>query len=153
MIDNKALRPMLSYNYENNYRKLTSSLDFVRDFLKDILIDSPTTYFIVDGLDEIAGTERLMLLAFLMNLQRQSPKLKLLISSRTEYDIRLHLEPHCNVLCVHQQNSQDIAEYIDSRTEVWLSELDIDPELTSELKSYTKEIAPKSKGVLFGFQC
>ena len=47
VIENKALRPVLIRNYENDYRKLTSSPNFVEELLKDMLRDSPTTYFVV----------------------------------------------------------------------------------------------------------
>lgn len=143
---------MLSYNYENNYRKLTSSPAFVSDLLQDILIDSPTTYFVVDGLDEVADAERLMLLASLMDLQRQSPKLKLLISSRAEYDIGVHLRSQCKMFLVHQRNSQDIADYVETRTDVWLSGLDLNSELSCDIRRLTEDIAPKSKGMLFILQ-
>ena len=148
MIDNKALRPVLIYNYENNYRKLTSSPAFVSDLLKDILVDSLTTYFVVDGLDEVADTERSMLLVSLMDLQRQSSKLKLLISSRAEYDISLHLKSQCEMFLVHQRNFQDIADYVETRTDVWLSGMNLSSELICEIRRLTEEIAPKSKGVL-----
>lgn len=55
------LRRVLAHNYEENYRQLISSQTFVRDLIKDILVDLPT-FFIVDGLDEINIVERKTLL-------------------------------------------------------------------------------------------
>ena len=147
VIDNKALRPALSYNYENNYRKLRSSPDFVRDLLKDILIGLPTTYMILDGLDEMIDTERLVLLESLMGLQKQSPNLKLLISSRAEYDISMNLRSQCEIFRVHEWNTQDIADYVGTRTDAWLQGLHLDPGLIVEMQHFTKDIASKSKGM------
>ena len=147
MIDNKELRPVLSHTYENNYRKLTSSSDFVEDLLKDLLRDSRTTYLVVDGMDEVAEVERLFLLESLMRLQK-SQNLKLLISSRAEYDINLLLALQCERIQVHESNAQDISDYIDYRTNNWLSGLEADPEIISELGRHTEDIALKSKGRL-----
>ena len=152
IIDNKTLRPILSHNYDNNYRKLTGSPDFVRDLLKDILTVSPTTYIVVDGLDEVMETERPTLLASLIYLQKQCPTLKLLISSRAEHDIIRDLGSQCETFRVHESNTQDIADYVETRINAWLCGLDLDPEVISEVRRLTKDIASKSKGMLFIFQ-
>ena len=144
-MNNKALRPVLLHAYENNYRKLTSSPEFVEELLEDILKESSTTYFIVDGVDEVAETERSFLLNSLTNLQK-SQNLKLLISSRAEYDIRLYLGSQYERLQVHENNSQDIANYVDHRTNIWLSRLDHDFEISSDIRHLMKKIGPQSKG-------
>ena len=148
MIDNKALRPVLIYAFENNYRKLTSSSEFLEDLLKKMLKELPTTYFILDGVDEIAETERAFLLKSLMTLL-ECQNLKLLISSRAEYDITLYLRSHCEKLQVHESNSQDIIDYVDYRTRTWLSGLDLGFEFVPELTRLTKKLPQKSKGVLY----
>lgn len=140
---------MLAYHHENNYRKLVGSHEFVRDLIRDILTNLPTTYFVVDGLDEIVEIERPILLSTLQTLQRDSPNLKLLISSRAEYDISASLGSQCHKISVHHYNSMDIAEYVMTRTETWLAGLCLAPELVSEIRNCTKEIAPKSKGICF----
>ena len=147
-MDNKALRPVLLYAYENNYRKLTSSSVFVEELLENILKESPPTYFVVDGVDEVAEMERSFLLKSLMKLQK-SQKLKLLISSRAEYDITLFLKSECERLQVHESNSKDIADYVDHRTNTWLPGLDLDHGSASEVRRLTKNIAPKSNGGLY----
>ena len=144
-MNNKALRPVLLHAYENNYRKLTSSPAFVEDLLENILKESSTTYFVVDGVDEVAETERSFLLNSLTNLQK-SQNLKLLISSRAEYDIRLYLGSQYERLQVHENNSQDIANYVDHRTNIWLSRLDQDVEFISDIRHLMKKIGPRSKG-------
>ncbi|KAL8788589.1 MAG: hypothetical protein Q9195_007233 [Heterodermia aff. obscurata] len=147
IIDNKTLRPVLSHNYENNYRKLTSSPDFVRDLLKDILIVSPATYIVVDGLDEITELERPTLLASLIYLQKQCPTLRLLISSRAEYDISRDLGSQCETFHVHESNTQDILDYVETRIDAWLCGLNLDPDFVSQIRRLTKDIAFKSKGM------
>lgn len=146
IIDNKALRPVLSHTYENDYRKLTSSSEFVENLLETLLRESPTTYFVVDGVDEVADVERSFLLKSLMRLQK-SQKLKLLISSRAEYDITLFLKSQCERIKVHESNAQDISDYVDHRTNKWLLGLEAGLEFISELRRLTKNIAPKSKGM------
>lgn len=148
IIDNKALRPVLSHTYENNFRKLISSSEFVEELLETLLRESPTTYFVVDGMDEVADVERSFLLKSLMRLQ-MSPNLKLLISSRAEYDITLFLESQCERIKVHESNAQDISDYVDHRINNWLSGLEAGLEFISELRRLTKNIAPKSKGRLY----
>ena len=147
-MNNKALRPVLLHAYENNYGKLTSSPAFVEDLLENILKESPTTYFVVDGVDEVVESERSFLLNSLTNLQK-SQNLKLLISSRAEYDIRLYLGSKYERLQVHESNSQDIANYVDHRTNIWLSGLGRDLEFISDIRHLTKKIGPQSKGRLY----
>ena len=144
MIDNKALRPVLTHTYENNYRKLTNSSGFLEDLLNDLFRELPTTYVVVDGVDEVADVERSFLLKSLMRLEN----LKLLISSRAEYDITLFLASQCERIKVHESNAQDISEYVAYRTNNWLSGLEADPDIISELRHHTKDIALKSKGKL-----
>ena len=147
-MNNKVLRPVLLHAYENDYRKLTSSPDFVENLLKDILKTSPTTYFVIDGVDEVPEIERSSLLESLMKLQ-ESRNAKLLISSRAEYDIMTCLRSQGDRLEVHESNSQDIADYVDHRTNSWLSGLDLDIESAREVRRLTKKIAPKSDGGLY----
>ena len=147
-MNNKELLPVLLHAYENNYRKLTSSPDFVESLLEDILKESPTTYFILDGLDEVTETERYFLLDSLMKLQK-SQNAKLLISSRAESDIMRCLRSQGDRLEVHESNSQDIADYVDHRTTSWVSGLDLDIESACEVQRLTKKIAPKSDGGLY----
>ena len=151
ILSNKALRPVLLHAYENDYRKLTSSSEFVEGLLDNILKKSPPTYFVLDGLDEVAETERPLLLRSLSKLQKFQ-NLKLLISSRAEHDIALFLGSDCERLQVHESNSQDIADYVDHRTNTWLSGLDMDHGSACEVRRLTKKIAPKSNGGLYTVQ-
>ncbi|KAL8828541.1 MAG: hypothetical protein Q9191_002532 [Dirinaria sp. TL-2023a] len=146
VLDNKALRPALLHAYENSHRKLTSSSDFVGDLLIDLLKYFPDSYFVVDGVDEVAEKERPLLLISLMKLQK-CPNVKLLISARAEHDIGYFLGSQYKGIQVHKHNSQDISDYIDHRVNNWLPKLDWDAEYTSELRMLTKKIAPKSKGM------
>ena len=144
--ENKDLRPTLAYHYEHNHRKLLSSNEFIRDLIKDILTTLPTAFFIVDGLDEVVENERLSLLASLQGLQKTAPNLKLLISSRAEYDIGASLGSQCYKKIVHQSNKQDIVSYVRTRTEKWLAEMSLPPEIVSSIRESAKNIASKSEG-------
>ena len=149
----KALRPILLNAYEKNHRKLMNSSEFVEDLLKDLLSYWPTTYFVVDGVDEVAEPERQYLLRSLIKLQ-ESQNLKILISSRRESDIALILASRYKGIQVHRNNSEAIADYVDQRTNDWLPALDLDLgcEDISRLQNLIKKIAPKSKGTIHQIQ-
>ena len=143
---NKDLRPTLAYHHEHSHRKFLSSNDFIRDLIKDILKTLPTTFFIVDGIDEVVENERLILLASLQGLQKVAPNLKLMISSRAEYDIGASLGSRCCKKVVHQFNEQDILAYVRARTEKWLAGMTLPPEIASSIREVTKDIASRSGG-------
>ena len=150
--DDKTLRPVLAHYYEHNYRKLVGSYSYVRDLIRDILTNLPAMYLVIDGLNEIAETERSTLLSSLQILQRDSPSLKLLISSKTEHDINASLRFNCHMIAIHNENSKDIANSIKTRTSSWLAGLTLAPELVHSIRGCTKEIATKSQGEYLSFQ-
>ena len=77
--------------YKNDYYKFISSLEFVEDLLDNILKKLLSIYFILDRVNEVAETERPLLLRSLSKLQKFQ-NLKLLISSRAKHNIALFLE-------------------------------------------------------------
>ena len=99
-------------------------------------------------MDEVADAERHFLLKSLIKLQ-ESHNLKLLISSRAEYDITLYLSLHCETIQVHESNSQDLSDYIEYRVNNRLAGLDPGVEFISELTRLTKKITLKSKGGIY----
>lgn len=146
IIDNKALRPVLAYNYDSNNRKLLSSQKFVQELIKTLLIQLPIVFFVVDGLDEIVESERETLLESLQTLQRESSNLRLLISSRVEHDIDATFGAECHRIYVHHWNSNDIAEYVTLRTTKWLAGLKLSPEVITGAQACAKEISGRSEG-------
>ncbi|KAE9583427.1 hypothetical protein CGMCC3_g431 [Colletotrichum fructicola] len=87
ILDETKLRQLLIAAHNDNYRKLKSSLDFVKDLLKEILDCLPSSFIVVDGVDEIEEDERRSLLKTMLALSKETQGLGVLISSRPEDDI------------------------------------------------------------------
>ena len=143
--DNKDLRPVLSQAFQANERQISSCVDVARDLFKGLIDDLPV-YIIVDGLDEITVRERSSILNNLLQLYHECPNLRLLVSSRGEYDILKLLKPCVQMIRVHNENSQDIQAYVNKRTDEWLSRLDLDDDDMHDLKDLLEPIAKRSKG-------
>jgi hypothetical protein len=135
----------LFHAFETNYRQISSSVDYARDLLKNLIEEQPV-HFIVDGLDEISEVDRSSLLKSLLQLHKDSVNFKLLISSRGEQDITRLLKPVAQIIRVHFGNGRDIQSYVDKRTDEWLSRLQLDEERTFEIRSLVKPIGRNSKG-------
>jgi len=143
--DNKNLRPVLSQAFEANQRQIASCVDTARDLFKSLLDDLPV-HIVVDGLDEITVAERSSILKNLLQLYHECPNLRLLVSSRGEYDILKLLNPYVQIIRVHDENGRDIQEYVRRRTDEWLSRLDLDEDDMHDLKVLLGPIAKRSKG-------
>lgn len=79
-LDNKSLRPVLTTAHDEHYRKLNSSISFAKDVLCKLVGHQKATYFVVDGLDEIATSERTLLVKTLLQMQVEVTSLKVLFS-------------------------------------------------------------------------
>jgi hypothetical protein len=135
----------LFHAFETNFRQISSSVDYARDLLKNLIEEQPA-HFIVDGLDEISEVDRSSLLKSLLQLRKDSVNFKLLISSRGEQDIARLLKPDVQIIRVHFGNGRDIQSYVNKRTDEWLSRLQLDEEMTLEIRSLVKPIGRNSKG-------
>jgi hypothetical protein len=135
----------LFHAFETNFRQISSSVDYARDLLKNLIEEQPA-HFIVDGLDEISEVDRSSLLKSLLQLRKDSVNFKLLISSRGEQDITRLLKPDVQIIRVHFGNGRDIQSYVNKRTDEWLSRLQLDEEMTLEIRNLVKPIGRNSKG-------
>lgn len=145
---NEALRPVVQAEYNANYRSLSSSPDFVKNLLRNLLECIGVTYIVVDGLDEISRGERQLLLNALLELCSSCSKVRLLISSRKDFDITKLLSHKAQPLTVDLQNTVDIEAYVECRVEEWLETTNIDrsSSVANEIKKMVRPIAAKSEG-------
>ncbi|KAI5458921.1 hypothetical protein BGZ63DRAFT_361273 [Mariannaea sp. PMI_226] len=141
VLHNRDLQSMLVSAYDKDFRKLNSSVEYVKDVLKDLLVSFSATYFILDGLDEMASSERLILVRVLLELQDESKSLKMLIASRAEHDITRLLSARVEPIRVHEANHHDIQAYVHERCLMWISELGLEPEIENELTQLIKPVA------------
>ncbi len=146
LLANKTLQPILSHAYESNSRQVSSSVDFMKSLLCDLLKCTGTTYVVMDGIDEINDRERQILLKTLLELFKSSPNLKVLISSREETDISRLLKPEVRPVRLDHYNLDDIKTYVDHRTNTWLVELNADKSTSSEIRKLVEPIASKAEG-------
>lgn len=156
LLDNPHLQPVLSAEYFVNPRKVSSDTKYVRNLLVDLIQALDITYVVVDGLDEIDQTERQILLKDLLEVNRDTSNMKLLVSSRIERDIVRLLPTDVEAGQVNDRNINDIKAYVQERTSLWLISSDFDVEASVEIKKLLNPLASKSNGIFgsvtkFGF--
>lgn len=145
-IDNKTLQPMVNQAYRDNSRELLNSKGFATNIIKQMIEMLPTTYFIVDGLDEIVEVERTLLLETMLKLHEKHGNLKLLISSRPERDTVMTLTPKVEPIRVEDRNGQDIQAYVKKRADSWLSRLTLEPRDRADIERQMASIEKFAKG-------
>lgn len=106
-------RPILQEAYKSNIRRLKGDSDFVLAQLSQILQTLGSTFVVIDGLDELDKAVWGHLLSSLLQLHKNCPELKLLISSREERDIATQLEGKATTIRVDNNNSKDIDSYVE----------------------------------------
>ncbi|EUC39484.1 hypothetical protein COCMIDRAFT_10428 [Bipolaris oryzae ATCC 44560] len=146
-IDNKILQPMVTLAYRNNSRQLSSSVEFATNLIKQMLEMLPTTYFVVDGLDDILEVERRFLLEIMLQLHEEHENLKLLISGRPDHDIVRMLSPKVTPIRVEDGNGQEIQAYVQQRSDRWLSSLTITPEDRADISTLMGSIGKSAKAI------
>ena len=146
LYDNVMPRPILQSAYENSYRKLRSSLEYVVAIFCQILGTLGTVHLIIDGLDEISKPARQGLLAIALKLLSNCSNLKILVSSRAEADIESHLKSKTKRVHVGQKNTNDIEVYVDSTLRNWTTDHGLNDSQTWEVTKFKRPIAGKSAG-------
>lgn len=147
--DNATLRPALYEQYMTNYRKLTSSVEFLQNNLVSLADAAGYTHIVVDGLDEVERNDRVELLKSLLDAFQSTPHIKLLISSRKEHEILALLEGKASRIRVNEHNMKDIEQYVEAETHDWISKFrkrSKRQDLIVQLDSSLAEIPAKSRG-------
>lgn len=146
-LDNKSLRPVLTTAHDEHYRKLNSSISFAKDVLCKLVGHQKATYFVVDGLDEIATSERTLLVKTLLQMQVEVTSLKVLFSSRAEDDLTRLLDGKADLVRVHDHNTTDLTRYMDQKANELVSGMAASPEIVSEVHQIMKIVAMKADGM------
>jgi hypothetical protein len=146
LLENPDLQPILSHEFQSNFRKLSSDTTYVRGLLTKLLQIAGFTYAIVDGLDEMEETERQFLLRALLEMHRDCEDMKLLISSRAEDDITRLLRDGIEPVRVDRKNVGDIKAYVQQRTNEWLASSGFDVETSTETRKLLVPLASKANG-------
>jgi hypothetical protein len=136
--------------YSSNYRQIMSSFEFITELFANLVKASGTTFIVIDGVDEMAETQRGILLKALTSQLKVCGNLKLLISSRRERDIELALGNDVPSARVDHKNMGDIEAYVKKQTEDWLPELrsyGADDLMCSEAKLLLGSISSKANGI------
>ncbi|KAK2768084.1 nacht domain protein [Colletotrichum kahawae] len=116
-------RPIFFEAVKTHGRKLASDPECARKALMDILQNTVHPSVILDGLDEVNEERREWLLKSMLEILRECPKLKLLISSRREESM-VRLLVNCSAsIKVDAYNGEDIQEYAKIECEKWLDDL------------------------------
>ncbi|KAH6962306.1 hypothetical protein BKA56DRAFT_622860 [Ilyonectria sp. MPI-CAGE-AT-0026] len=145
--NDRTCRPMV---HDLHRLRQHTDLERLKALVSDIL-DVPEQRFIaVDGLDEVDKLASTQILETLLDILRRCPKLKLLISSRDEYEIRRLLEPKSICLQVDQNNKREIKEYTRRRGESFIGELEdmgVDQAMSAEIQNSIESIAERANGM------
>jgi hypothetical protein len=129
---------------ETNRFKLSGTVQDASELLGDLFEE--ITFVIIDGLDEMPERERGLLSRHLVTLLKENPNLRLLISSRSEKDILEIIEPHSEIVQAHSHNQHDICTYVKKRSESWLQTLNLEGNITAEIRQLLRPIAGKAEG-------
>ena len=146
LLENPDLQPILSHEFQSNFRKLSSDTTYVRGLLTKLLQIAGFTCVIVDGLDEMEETERMFLLRALLEVHRDCEDMKLLISSRAEDDITRLLQNETGPVRIDKKNAEDIKTYVQQRTDEWLASSGFDVETSTETRRLLVPLASKANG-------
>lgn len=146
VLENKSLRPVLTSAHDEHYRQLNSSVSFAKDIFCKLIRYHPVTYIVVDGLDEISMSERIVLVKTVLEIQSEVTNLKVLFSSRAEDDLTRLLGAKANSLRVHDNNEDDLAKYVQERAGEFVEEMSAEPVVASEVHRLMKIVAEKAEG-------
>ncbi|KAL2680381.1 hypothetical protein Neosp_007979 [[Neocosmospora] mangrovei] len=154
ILDNKRLQHLMISAYNNHYRQLSSSIDFMKTLLKQTLDCLSKPFIVIDGLDEMDDRERAVLLQTMLEVLNQNKELSILFSSRPEDDIaRLLLAQQTLSIRVHDANHLDIEAYVDGRASSFISELSELSELSTSsaqpqmIRKLMQKVAINSQGM------
>lgn len=101
---------------------------------------------IIDGLDEIEETERVVLLRQMLTLSNDCDEARVLIASRPEADITSLLEKPSKSIRVDAQNTPSIHAFVMSRFDNWLQGHSLSPEDETEIRGLMGGLAGQAKG-------
>ncbi|KAJ5602044.1 hypothetical protein N7510_011578 [Penicillium lagena] len=131
---------------ESKERELRGNTAHASELLKTFLQTNGHTYIIIDGIDEMEGGERHILLHRLNELSKDCDDVRVLISSRTEDDITRWIEPKATGIRVDHRNSGSIQKYVDQRSQTWLAKYYPDSNADSDINGLLYPLSANAEG-------
>ncbi|KAM0551841.1 hypothetical protein ACHAPJ_008177 [Fusarium lateritium] len=102
---------------------------------------------IIDGLDEVDETERIILLRQMLKISRECDQARILIASRPEGDIKTILEKTSKSIRVDTQNTSGIHAFVMSRYKEWLQTRSFNQGDSNEIERLIAAVADQAKGM------
>ncbi|RYP73410.1 hypothetical protein DL770_007779 [Monosporascus sp. CRB-9-2] len=143
--DDSALQDVVC---EVSRETLSSDRAAATDVLIKILACSGPVHIVIDGLDEIDETERVLLLQEMLRVSESCEETRILISSRAEHDLGTLLKPVSTEIRVDTRNTDSIQIYVTSRYSDWAQYRGFDSEEEREIIELLSPIAGRAKGDL-----
>ncbi|KAF5712007.1 nacht domain-containing protein [Fusarium mundagurra] len=143
----RTYMPLLQDLYERG--RCNSSKD-LEEILFTVLNTEEQKLMIVDGLDEVNKTDGGTILNSLLDLLSRCPSVRLLISSRNEYDIVKRLERQSISLSIDHANRNDIELFVERRGEEFLRNLedrDVDKEALNDIRTALNRIPDRANSM------
>lgn len=116
------------------------------DVLKTLLNYVGKTYIIVDGLDEVNELDRCRVLQELLVISNACEKVRILISSRPEADIKRILQNEAATIRIDQRNAGSIQVYVNNWMRDWFAERGFLPQTQAEMRGHLAPLASDAKG-------
>ncbi|RYP01740.1 hypothetical protein DL764_006102 [Monosporascus ibericus] len=142
--DDSALQDVVC---EVSRETLSSDLAAATDVLIKILACSGPVHIVIDGLDEIDETERVLLLQEMLRVSESCKETRILIGSRSEHDLATLLKPVSTEIRVDTQNTDSIQNYVTSRYCDWAKSRGFGLEEEREIMELLAPIAGRAKGM------
>ncbi|KAF5554426.1 nacht domain-containing protein [Fusarium phyllophilum] len=143
----RTYMPLLQDLYERG--RCNSSKD-LEEILLTVLDTEEQKLMIIDGLDEVNKTDGGTILNSLLDLLSRCPSVRLLISSRNEYDIVKRLDRQSISLSIDHANTNDIKLFVERRGEEFLRDLedrDVDKETLDDIRTAMSRIPDRANSM------
>lgn len=145
-LENPDLHQVLCGEVQGNYRSVSSNSTYLQALLIKMLQMSDPTYIIIDGVDEIDESEKSFLLRAMLQVQKQCDEVKLLISSRGEYNIIRLMRNEAVCIYLHSKNFTDIECFVQGRVVDWLRRSEFNEDTAEVIQKLLAPLASKSQG-------
>lgn len=132
---------------ESTSEALRTNLVVARKLLASLIHNSGPVFLVIDGVDEISIDERGRLVTELLNLAEVCEGLRIVLSSRPEADLAHKLDNAAVLMRVHEHNQDNIADYVNHRSELMFRKLHV-PEIEQiEVRKLLDPLASRAKGM------
>ena len=131
---------------QSSVKELKRDLEIAVGLLTTLLSTAGPVFIIIDGFDEIDETERAKLLHRLLELSSSCEEVKILASSRIEYDIHAILHDKAIEIRIDNRNAGSIQAFVNRRVQEWFLSRDFVPEARAEIMGLLAPLSSKANG-------